>query len=274
MDTSTLFYVGICAFIAVFVGVGGGIYGPYAMVIGVLALLTIIFIIVLNYADFLVFQLFTLLFGIKQIPAKDYYIPKSNDCIIKYVNGLYYATGYLTASIYNYVFNIEQIQEGEDEAIAEAPLTWERILNSISFPFKYNILAYAMDIQKYRDELEARRGALEFQLSREMSTPNPSQMTIDDLQRRINIVQARIDRLSRGERPVSVVMNIETTAVGVSEKEAKDALASQISHIQTVFSGLDISITRIVGRELYYLFWFNYFLPDKEYLSNVFFSQR
>ena len=274
MDINTIAYIGICSLIAVLVASGGSMYGPFAAIVAVLALFSIVFLFIINYADFLVFPLFTNMLRIKQIPAKDYYIPRTNDCIIKNVSGVYYATGYLTANIYNYVFSAEQVQEGEENLLAAAPNTWERIVSNISFPFKYNIVCYSEDIQKYRDELEARRGTLEFQMSKEMSSTSPNQLTIEDLQRRINILQARIDRLSSGERPINAIMYIETTAVGVSEKEAQDSLNSQLTHLQTVFGSFDLSITRIMGRELYYLFKFNYALPQAEELGLMFSVQK
>ncbi|MEM0074480.1 MAG: hypothetical protein QW091_01995 [Candidatus Micrarchaeaceae archaeon] len=274
MDFNTILYLATCSIIAILVGAATTTYGSSAIPIVVLSIIAILLFFIINYADFLLFPVFTNIFNIKQIPAKDYYIPKSNNAVIKYVNGIYYATGYLTANIYNYVFTVEQIQEGEETLLAEGPNNWERIVQNITFPFKYNIVCYAEDLQKYRDELEARRGALEFQLSREMSSTTPSQLTIEDLQRRINIIQTRIDRLSSGERPINAAMYLESTAVGVSEKEALDALAAQLDHLQTVFGGFDLSITRITGRELYLLFQFNYAVPQQQALELVFTVQR
>jgi len=268
VDTNTIVYISVCSLLAILVAAASPVYGPFAIVIGLLALLTILLIFIINYADFLVFSLFTRLFKIRQIPAKDYYIPKSNDCVVKYVNGIYYATGYLTANVYNYVFTMEQVQQEEEEAVlSEAPNTWERIVSNVTFPFKYNILVAAEDIQQYRETLEAKRGALEFRLSREMSASTPSQLAIEDLQRKISIIQARINRLSSGERPLTAVMYIESTAVGVSEKEALDTLSNQLSHLQTMFSGFDLNIVRVVGREALLLFRLNYFIPPREELE-------
>ena len=190
------------------------------------------------------------------------------------MNGLYYATGYLTANIYNYVFEAEAVQEGEDAVLGAAPDKWERIVMNAGFPFKYNMIAVAQEVQKYRDELEGKRGVFEFQLSHEMSSESPDQMTIDDLQRKMNILGARIGRLSEGERPVDSIMYIESTAVGVSEKEAADALTNQLNHLQTLFSSFDLGINRVVGREMYHLFTFNYALPEEDMLTQVFSMQR
>ena len=108
-------------------------------------------------------------------------------------------------------------------------------------------------------------------MSREMSNnSNPNQMNIQDFQRRIDIIQAKIDRLSSGERPVDAMMYLETTAVGISEKEAMDSLNSQINHLETVFGGFDLSMTKVVGREMYVLFQMNYAIPREDFLAQAF----
>ena len=267
-------YLAFSCSIAVLVLFGTAFYGPFGPAAAILATMTLVALFVVNYADFLVFPAITNLLRIRMIPAKNYYIPKENNCVIKYINSLYYATGYLTANIYNYVFEAESIQEGEDAKLAEAPEKWERIVMNAGFPFKYNIIAVAQDVQKYRDELEGRRGVFEFQLSHEMGSQAPSQLTIDSLQRKMNMLDARIGRLSGGERPLDSIMYVETTAVGISEKEAADALTNQLNHLQTLCSAFDLGITRVVGREMYHLFTFNYVLPDEDILTQVFSMQR
>ncbi len=274
MDEKTMVYLVFSCSVAMLVLFGTAFYGPFGAPAAILALLTIVAIFVINYADFLVFPLITNALGIRMVPAKNYYIPKENNCIVKYINGLYYATGYLTANIYNYVFEAEGVQEGEEAKLAEGPERWERIVMNAGFPFKYNIIASAQDVQKYRDELEGKRGVFEFQLSHEMSSQSPSQMTIDDLQKKMSILDARINRLSGGERPVNSIMYVETTAVGVSEKEAADALTNQLNHLQTLFSSFDLGIMRVVGREMYHLFTFGYVIPDEDTLTQVFSMQR
>ena len=249
--------------IALLVVYNAGALGPFALIGSLLSLFTIIMIFTINYADFVLFPLFTGLLGIKITPAKGYYIPKNSNTVIKYVNGIYYATGYLTANIYNYVFAAESVDEEEEAKLGEAPDKWERIVMNAGFPFRLNFVSMAEDIQKFREELEGKRGAIEYQMSKEMSSSNPSQLAIQDLQRKMNVIDARINRLSAGERPVNAIMYIETTAVGVSEKESMDLLTNQLNHLQTLFNAFDLNITRIPGRELFELFSFNYVLPDK-----------
>ncbi len=261
MDEATLMYLGISSMVILLLLVNAGTFGPFTILLVILALIAIIMLFLINYADFLLFPLLTNILKLNIIPAKNYYIPKEQNCVIKNINGIYYATGYLTANLYNYVFTKEESIDDETLMI-EAPTRWERALMSIKFPFKYNLIVSSQDVQSYREELEGKLSLLEFRLSKEMSSGNPSQMTVDDLQRQIRVIQARIDRLSSGERPVQSLMYIESTAAGISEKAAKDALTSQLNQLQTIMNGFDLNIIRVTGRELYYLFKFNYFIPN------------
>ena len=260
MDEETIMYLGSClmvTFLAIYFSTADG---PLAGVVILLSVVAMVLIAVINYADYLVFPLITSLLNTSIIPALDYYIPKKQNCVMKSVNGIYYATGYLTANIYNYVFKEEKNLE-DDSHLAGGTGVWERIVMNSKFPFKFHMIASAEEIQKYRDDIEGRRGAAEFQLSREMQATNPHQTVIDELQAKINIAQALMDRLSGGERPLDLIMYVETTAYGVSEKAAADMLDAQVSQLQTMLVGFDLSVSRVVGRELYILFGFTHRLP-------------
>ncbi len=261
MDEETIFYISVTFLISAIGIFGLGGFGSLAIAGILFIIFTWIMILIINYADFLVFPLVTRIFKLRTIPAKNYYIPPAQSCIIKNVNGIYYAVGYITANVYNYVFSAERPDTDDIEMLSGGPEKWERIIMNVRFPFKYHLITAAEDIQQYREDLEARRGAIEFQLSKEMMVSNPSQMAIDDFQRRINVLQARIDKLSTGERPINSIMYIETTAFGVSEKAAIDSLEDQVHQLQTVFNSFNLSISRVVGRELYLLFKFNYVVP-------------
>jgi hypothetical protein len=273
MDEETILYIGSTSVVALLLIFNTTAFGQFDILVSGLAVFSIVMLFVINYADFIIFPLITLAFGIKMVPAKGYYIPKNSNSIVKLINGIYYATGYLTANVYNYVFAVENVDENEEAKLAEGPDKWEKIVMNAGFPFKFNIISVAEDIQKYREELEGKRGMLEFQVSKEMNTDKPDEMMVQDLQRKMSVLDARINKLSGGERPLNALMYIETTAVGVSEKEAVDALTNQLSHLETLFNSFDLSITRVIGRELYYLFTFNYMLPESGLLLEVFSTQ-
>lgn len=273
MDQNTMLHLGVSLLIVLLVIVGSGKSGPFTLAIITMALFAGILILTLSYADYLVFPILTRVTHVNIIPYKNYIIPKEQDAVVKYTNNIYYATGFITANIYNYVFAQESV-ESDDAAMILAPDKWEKATMNIHFPFKFHLIASAEDIQEYRDELETKRGLYEFQYSRELTNPTPNPMGMEELQRKIRVVQARIDRLGSGEKPIQSAMYIESTAAGVSDKDARDALTKQLNELQTVFNVFDLSMTRIYGRELYLLHKMNYQIPTLLELQAQFDQQQ
>lgn len=273
MDETTVAYLAICAIIMVLLLSSSSKFGLVGILIDILAVLGLFILLLLAFADFLIVPLFTKLLNITMVPAKNFTITSGQDAVVKYSNGIYYATGYLTANVYNYIFAAERATEDEPE-LTGAPEKWEKAIMNIHFPFKFNMVVASEEIQRYRDELETKRGLLEFQYSKEMQSTNPNPMGLENMQRQINVIQTRIDKIGEGEKPVNSIMYVESTAVGVSLKEAQDALANQLNELQTIFNVFDLSLTRIIGRELYLLFKFNYLIPSLNELTSSFNVQR
>ena len=269
MDENLIIYLSVSLVIVLLVMASASPFGMFGIAIDLLAILTAVVILLIAFADFLIMPLISKLLNITIVPAKNFTITSGQDAVVKYSNGIYYATGYLTANVYNYVFSAERPTEAEPELIA-APEKWEKAIMNIHFPFKFNMVSASEDIQNYRDELETKRGLLEFQYSKEMQSGSPSQMGLEEMQRRINVLQTNIDKIGEGEKPVNSIMYIESTAVGVSLKEATDALANQLSELQTIFNVFDLSLMRITGREVYVLFSFNYLVPSLNELLATF----
>ena len=222
---------------------------------------TAILILALNWADFIIFPGFTSLLNITFQPARDYTITKKQDAVLKNVAGLYYATGYISANLFPYIFKMEVAEQESEIKALQAADTWEKIVMSLNIPFKFHVLSSGLDVQGFRDELEGARGYQEFQLARAYES-KANETTITELQRKISIIQARIDKISQGEKPIATIMYLETTAVAVSEKAAIDILNAQINQLSVAFGSFDVQLNRIAGRELYTLFKFNFSLPS------------
>ena len=274
MNEETIFRVGITLILALMLVSFSAAYGPFYVLAIVFFIAAFVLIVILSFADFVLFPIFTRLLKVTTVPARDYTIPKENDGIVKYVNGLYYATGYITANVYNYVFQAEQMIEGEDNEMLMGPDKWEKAVMSVKFPFKFIAIGQAVDIQKYRDDLEGRRAYLEFQYSKSESAPNVSSSILEDLKRRMRVLQVRIDRLGAGERPLSSMMYIETTAVGITMNDALSKLTQQVDQLQTVFNVFDLSLVRVVGREMYSLYKLNYYMPTMDEMISSFQFQK
>ncbi|MGC8495982.1 MAG: hypothetical protein ACP5RM_00700 [Candidatus Micrarchaeia archaeon] len=276
MDEEGIMYLTFALFfyLIAFAMIGQIGKGAVSIIIMILLLLGVAIVLILNWADFMLFSIVASMLGITFQPSANYKIVKQQNAIVKEVNGLFYATGYVSANLFGYIFKLETSETSNpDERIMRAPELWERALMSISFPFKFHVFAVGRDVQQVRDELEGKRSYQEFQLSRAIQS-NANEVTINDIQRKISTIQAKIDKISTGEKPVATLMYFETTAIGVSEKAALDALASQIRALQISFSGFDVDLTPVIGRELYTLFKFNFGLPTSFEEVASFFDQQ
>ncbi len=262
MDPNDIFYLAMCGIILLIGVVSLRAFGGLSSIALILILLAAVMILALNWVDFVVFPLFTKMFSIIVQPAKDYTIVTSHDALLKNVGGLYYATGYVTGNLFSYAFKEETEEEGVESQMIQSADKWERAIMSLDFPFKFHVLSVGRDVQKIRDELEGKRSYQEFQLARALENEKASSETATiDIRRQIAVIQAKIDRISAGEKPVSTIMYFETTAVGVSEKAALDQLTTQIKQLQISMSALNLSLSRVAGRELYSLFKFNFSIP-------------
>ncbi len=263
IDPEKLIFI-IVSFLVVLIGFafGSSFKGAYYYIAMFFVLITAIFILLMGFADTIVFPALMSSIGMRFQIAEGYWMSKEQNSIIKNVNGLYYATGYISANLFTYTFKLEMPPEEEESKMEQAPSNWERAISALKFPWKYNVISAGLDVQDIRNELEGKRSFQEFQLARLMQSSNPSATAMQDIQREINIIQAKMDRISGGEKPIATLMYIETTAVGVSEKAAADSLYSQISSISTAMGSFDIELNRIKGRELLALFRSNFSLQD------------
>ncbi|MCL4383227.1 MAG: hypothetical protein M1168_00370 [Candidatus Marsarchaeota archaeon] len=252
---------------------GGGIFSILASII---ALVTAGIILILNFADYLIFPAVTKALNMEFYPARNYKIVKTQDAILKNISGLYYATGFIAMNLFPYSFKEENMpsQEEDQQKLLTAPESWEKSIINLTFPFKFHVFACGLSVQNIRDELEGKRSFQEFEMSKAQKADKPDPLALTEIQRKINVIKARIDRISQGERPVATIMYIETTAVGVSEKSAMDNLTEQIKELQLGFSYLDLELQRVIGRELYVLFQFNFSLPISFEETAQYFDQQ
>ncbi|MGI0133959.1 MAG: hypothetical protein ACREBW_03255, partial [Candidatus Micrarchaeaceae archaeon] len=169
---------------------GGGVFTYIALVI---LLIGVVLIMMINWVDFMLFSLVSNMFNITFQPAAGYKLVKGQDSILKNVNGLYYATGFVTGNLFAYSFKEEVGEVSEDQTkLVGAPEKWERAIIGLGFPFKYHVVSAGLDVQKVRDELEGKRSYKEYQLSRAYVNA-ANEVTITDLQRRISVIQAKVD---------------------------------------------------------------------------------
>ncbi|MGC8567818.1 MAG: hypothetical protein ACP5RP_00970 [Candidatus Micrarchaeia archaeon] len=249
--------------------------GIASIIVIIFVLLTIGILLAINWLDYIVIPMFTQILNISFQPAQGFNIPPRQDCIIKEANGLFYAYAYVTANLYAYEFKQETPPEEVNLKVMTAPENWERIISGLEFPVRFSIIAAGLDAQNVRDELEGKRSYQQFQMSQALQSNSAnSAVTIGEIQRKINIIQAKIDRISHGEKPIASLMYITTFAVGVSAKDAEDKVSSQVESIRIAFSSMNLETSRLQGRELYILFQFEYGLPTTYQEFTSYFEQQ
>lgn len=250
------------------VSIGSGVY-LYITII--FCGICIFLLMMLLFADFILVPLITSLTNVIVQPYPNYTVTKNQNAVIKKVGELSYATGYLTANLFTYAFKQEAVSEEEELRLSQAPENWERVVMNLGFPFKFHVISTGLDVQKQREDLEGKRSYQEFQKTKAQQSGSANQSAISEMDRNLSIIEARMSRLSAGEKPVSVTMYIETVAAATTEKAALDYLAVQMSQLQVAFSSLDLSVNRVAGRELYALMDFNFFIPiHNQDLESVF----
>jgi len=217
------------------------------------------------FFDYLVLPFFTNIFGIIEIPAEGYEITKKQDAIIKYVNGIYYAVGYIGASIYEYILRREEPEENLEGRFIQGLELWERAVASMKFPIKFSIITFQRDLVEARRELEEQRDYWEYKLSKEMQATMPNAMEIDNIQRKIRILDVKLNRMSAGEKPLGVLMYASIYACGLSKEAALKNLDASIKEAMvTLGNALDLKISRLYGRDLKNAFLFEYIIPPSE----------
>ena len=274
MDEEEIVYLTITFVVALMAIVLASAFKALSIVVIAMSVFTMVMLAMINWSDYIVFPAVTKLLNITFQPALGYKITSDQTAVLKNVGGVFYATGFLTANIFAYTFKEEFVEENVSDQLSQAPERWERAIRAINFPFKFHVISFSRDVQKTREEIEGKRGYQEFQLSRAQQSGSTSESILMDINRKIRITQAQLDRISQGEKPVSSLMYFETTAYGVSEKAAMDGLTTQINQIQIAFTSFDLSIERVVGRELYTLFHFNFLLPTAGEDISTQFSQQ
>jgi hypothetical protein len=265
MDEESVMFLSFCLVILLIALTTVTKYGTgiYRIFIALIIVAAAGFIVVLNFADYLIVSMVFSTLGITFEPASGYKIVKEQNAIVKEVGGIFYATGFLSANLYAFEFK-QELEEDDRQKMMDAPESWERAVANIGFPFKFHVVAAGLNVQNIRDELEGKRGYQEYQLSKAMqnSDNGGADTAIAEIHRKINVIQRKMDRIATGEKPIGTVMYVESIAVGISEKAALDELTRQLSALQISLGPMNVDLARITGRELYTLFKFNYMVPQ------------
>lgn len=236
--------------------------GFFGLILFFISLAFVALIPITMFLDYLVLPAFTYLFRITEIPADGYEIVPEQNAIIKNVQGIYYAIGYLGISIYEYVLRREEPEENIQLQFLQGLELWERAVERFNFPLSIDLISFQRDLMATRREFEEQRDYYEYRLSKELQAPNPNALEVEALQRKIRIVNLKLNRMSSGEKPIGVLMYATVIAYGSNKQAALQNLNALIKEATvTLSNALDMKVERLSGRDLRNAFLLSTIVP-------------
>ena len=200
---------------------------------------------------------------VTEIRAGGYEIPPSQDSIIKNVGGVYYASTFLYARIFEApvtagAAEVARITEEESPYMD----LWERAIANIKFPFKTSMLLYVEDLTKYREDIQTKRATAQLRLGREKEKPNPDPLVIDRWEREITRQDELLAKLASGEKPMGLVTYLVTTAIGVTKEAAMAQVKTQANELKSVISNaLNLDMVVLNGEDMKKCFDWEFAIP-------------
>jgi hypothetical protein len=213
---------------------------------------------------YMVIPMLTTRFRIVELRDK-YEIPPSQDVVIKRVGSRYYASAFLQALV------SESVTDKPETARTTMEL-FEKAITSVRYVVKFCALIHNIDLDKYVERIKAARSRAETKKSQMASSPSsPSTLAdIARLEREIAMYTSQLERVSSGERPVSVVSYLMTTAASPNREEAVEKAKHQANEIRTVVgSALDLDVIPLVGEDMKKCFEWEFVLPSERELHDL-----
>jgi hypothetical protein len=191
------------------------------------------------------------------ITSEGYEIPSSQDVIIKKAeNGVYYATAFLGIRLY------QSAVEMSEEQMKSYNELFERAMAGFKKVVKICYLMHAVDIADKKKELEGKKAEAQLRLQREREKAEPDPLKVERYEREVNYWNAQIERLTRGLRPMRVVLYAMTTEAGLTRDEAITRVNNTAAELRTLLSNaLNCDVVRLVGDEMLIAFEWERFLP-------------
>lgn len=232
---------------------------PVALIVIVLTGISAL-VFTIGYA---VLPMVTKFLKVTEIRAGGYEIPPTQDLIIKNVGGIYYASIFLYARIFEApvtagAAEVARITEEESPYMD----LWERAISNIKFPFKTCMLLYVEDLTKYREEIQTKRATAQLRLGREKERPNPDPLVIDRWEREITRQDELLAKLASGEKPMGLVTYLVTTALGVTKEAAAAQVKTQANELRSVVSNaLNLDMVVLTGEDMKKCFDWEFAIP-------------
>ena len=203
---------------------------------------------------------------LKIVEIRDKYeIPPSQDVVVKRVGSRYFASTFLQARV------SESVTDKPETARTSMEL-FEKAITSMRHVVKYCTLVHNIDLDKYVEKVKAARSRAETKKSQLAGgPPSPgSQADIARLEREVAMYTSQLERVSSGERPISSISYVMTTASSTNREEAIEKAKHQGAEMRTVIgSALDVDVIPLVGEDMKKCFEWEFMLPGERELNDL-----
>ena len=189
-------------------------------------------------------------------PDRDYEIPPSQDIIIKRSGDIYYGTKFLGVEIF------ESPSEKSPEENITYMLSFERAISSVKHVTKFSMMVYVLDISKKKRDIETKKYEAQLKLAKEREKIEPDVLMIDKLEHEIAMWEKELDKIAKGEKPMTAMAYIMTTAIGISKEAAMAAAEAQANEIRaSVSNALNARVEILKADDMLRCFEWEYMLP-------------
>lgn len=188
--------------------------------------------------------------GISEV-GMNFEIPPGQEVVVGMEGGLFLATAYLSARLY----------ESSSGKGARASEMFERAVSSLGFPFRLCAQVSPLDLRGELDEMRAKRSIAESRLGR-LQGRRAKSPEAARLEREIAMWSRQIESIGSGQVPLEVLFVLSTTASGATKEEAV-ALAGRQADGLSVAAGsaLSCEVVRLRGEDLKRCFSWDFFGP-------------
>ncbi len=186
-----------------------------------------------------------------------YEIPPTQDVIIKRAqSGVYYASAFLGMKIYQSALEKE---EGEMVAYIKQ---FEMAMTQFKKVVKISYTMHAVDISNDRKKLETQKAEAQLKLQKEREKSEPDVLRINQFERQIAYFEGMVNQLSKGLRPMKVVLYAMVTDTGITKDEATARVKNAADKLGTLLSNsFNCESDLLAGDEMLKAFEWEKFLP-------------
>ena len=236
------------------IATGGGIY---SLIVGALAGLGAIGAAIFVKMGYLVVPMITQRTKTVVLTDTGYEIPPTQDVIIKRAqSGVYYASAFLGMKIYQSALEKE---EGEMVAYIKQ---FEMAMTQFKKVVKISYTMHAVDISNDRKKLETQKAEAQLKLQKEREKSEPDVLRINQFERQIAYFEGMVNQLSKGLRPMKVVLYAMVTDTGITKDEATARVKNAADKLGTLLSNsFNCESDLLAGDEMLKAFEWEKFLP-------------